>query len=132
MIDFEKEVEEINNILEKCDKVSFATAEIKAEKLKAEVQSSQCIEKEARVAQIEVIIGMCQAFLGKFDSALKNLESALRKHISFDALDLCDATKALTMLNITKRRVDIIQEAGGIIANFRELRTAVKIGLGEQ
>ncbi len=131
MTGFEKKIEEIDGLLEKGNKASITNAEIKAEMLIVEVRGSECLEKDTRIAKVEVILGICQAFLGKFDDALKNLESALRKHISFDALNLCDAMKALTMLDVSKNRINVIQDAGTIIADFREFTNAVRTGLSE-
>jgi len=131
MADFEEEVEEISNILQKGDEISFAAAEIRAERLKAEVQRSECLEREARIAKVEVVLGTAQAFLGKFDSALKNLESALRKHLSFEALSLGYWNMAYEMLIKCRNRVNMLPEARGIMMSFNEFKNIVRSELGE-
>ncbi|MFA6097324.1 MAG: hypothetical protein WC788_06895 [Candidatus Paceibacterota bacterium] len=131
MADFEKEVEEINSILQKGDEMSFAAAEIRAERLKAEVQRSECLEREARIATVEVILGTAQAFLGKFDSALKNLESALKKHVSFEALSLGYWNMAYKMLIKCRNRANMLPEARGMMMSFGEFRDVVRSEFGE-
>ena len=131
MTDFEKNVKNINILLEKGDRASIEEAEKKAKKLRIEVQSAECLDRDAKIAEAEVILGVCQTFLGKFDAALKNLESALRKHASLDILDLNYWNMAFKMFGICKERTNVLPFAQSIIISFREFRNNVRIGLGE-
>lgn len=128
---FDEEVEKINNILEKGDKASFAKAEVRAKKLKVEIERSKHIKKNVRIAQVEVIIGMCQVFLGKFDVAMSNLESAFKKHISFNALNLDYWNRGFEMLQICRARKNVLPNARIMISSFNDYRDLIRAEFGD-
>lgn len=131
--EFAVRAEELNVLIESGSALKIAAAEIKAQALMEEIQGSEDIEKESRIAVAKVALGTAQAFLGKFNLAVLNLETALRKHLDFNALGLCDAIKALTMLNVARNKIDVIGNGDAVIliSNFQDLKVAVKTGLGE-
>ncbi len=127
MADFEKKVKEIDHLFEKGDKKSMIRAENRANKLKMEIQRSECLEKDTRIAHIEVVLGICQTFLGKFDIATENLESALKNHAKSGVLNLCDSVKALAMFDFARHKIDVMQDAKNIIASFIQLKKSVRM-----
>lgn len=131
MEDFEENLTKINYLLEKGDKESVIKAENEAKKLKIEVQNTECLEREVRIAEVEVILGVCETFLGKFDEALKNLESALRKHASLDVLNLDYWNRAYRMFTICKQGINVFPQASSMIKSFNKFRDNVSVGLGE-